>query len=128
VILHFMKGGMLKRKPNGGLEELDSRGRARAARTQARLASSSPPAACSSSSATKNKVGRGAGAQVLLHHDKRTGDFDLLHEYEKFAKYFRVRRDQRHLVDAAGRDQDPASCGRRSSRTLICGLRSRPWF
>jgi RecA/RadA recombinase len=53
-ILHFMKGGMLKRKPNGALE-----------------------------------VGV-AGRTVLLHHDKRTGNFDELNEYEKFASYYRV--------------------------------------
>jgi hypothetical protein len=37
----------------------------------------------------KNKVGV-AGRSVLLHHDKQTGDFDALHEYEKFASYYRV--------------------------------------
>jgi RecA/RadA recombinase len=87
IILHFMKGGALKRKSNGALEDAgeDARGSATASafgRFQA--AGSGVVVKCD-----KNKVGV-QGRAAVLHHDKRTGDFDNLHEYEKFASYFRV--------------------------------------
>jgi RecA/RadA recombinase len=88
VILHFMKGGVLKRKPNGGLEEPKKddyepkTGASAFGKFQA--AGGVVVVRCS-----KNKVGV-EGRSVLLHHDKRAGDFDVLHEYEKFASYYRV--------------------------------------
>ena len=88
VILHFMKGGVLKRKANGGLEELktdDARGGASAsAFGKFQAAGGVLVVKC-----TKNKVGV-EGRAAVLHHDKRAGNFDSLHEYEKFASYFRV--------------------------------------
>lgn len=87
VILHFMKGKSLKRKSNGGLEEIgdDARGSA----TASAFGKFQPAGGELVVRCEKNKVGV-AGRTVLLHHDKRTGDFDTLHEYEKFASYFRV--------------------------------------
>lgn len=88
LILHFMKGGMLKRKPDGGLKELDSES-ARGGATASAFGKFQPAGGVLVVKCDKNKVGV-AGRSVLLHHDKRTGDFDELHEYEKFAKYYGV--------------------------------------
>lgn len=87
VILHFMKGGALKRKDNGGLEDVgdDARGSASASA----FGRFQPAGGVLVVKCEKNKVGV-EGRSVLLHHDKRTGDFDSLHEYEKLAGYFRV--------------------------------------
>lgn len=87
VVLHFMKGGMLKRRANGGLEDVgdDARGSA----TASAFGRFQPAGGVLVVRCEKNKVGV-AGRTVLLHHDKRTGDFDSLHEYEKFARYFRA--------------------------------------
>jgi hypothetical protein len=87
-ILHFMKGGMLKRKPNGALEELktdDAKGGA----TTSAFGKFQAAGGVLLVRCEKNKVGV-AGRTVLLHHDKRTGNFDELNEYEKFASYYRV--------------------------------------
>jgi RecA/RadA recombinase len=88
VILHFMKGSGLKRKPNGGLEEIDADA-ARGSATASAFGKFQPAGGVLVVRCEKNKTGVG-GRSVLLHHDKRTGDFDLPHEYEKFAKYFRA--------------------------------------
>jgi RecA/RadA recombinase len=87
LILHFLKSSQLKRKPNGGLEEVgdDARGGVTAsAFSKFQAAGGMVVVKCD-----KNKVGV-QGRVALLHHDKRTGDFDELHEYEKFAAYYRV--------------------------------------
>lgn len=87
LILHFMKSTQLKRKSNGGLEEAgdDARGSASAsAFSKFQAAGGALVVKCD-----KNKVGV-QGRTALLHHDKRTGNFDSLWEYEKFASYFRV--------------------------------------
>lgn len=88
VILHFMKGGGLKRLPNGALKELDSDS-AKGSATASAFGKFQPAGGVLVVRCEKNKVGV-AGRSVLLHHDKRTGYFDQLHEYEKFASYFRV--------------------------------------
>lgn len=87
LILRFMKGSALKRKPNGALEEVgdDARGSAVASA----FAKFQPAGGELVVRCEKNKVGV-QGRVALLHHDKRTGDFDAMHEYEKFAAYFRV--------------------------------------
>jgi RecA/RadA recombinase len=87
LVLHFTKSSALKRKSNGGLEEItaDARGSDTAsAFSKFQAAGGVVVVKCD-----KNKVGV-QGRTVLLHHDKRTGSFDQLHEYEKFASYFRV--------------------------------------
>jgi RecA/RadA recombinase len=88
VILHFMKGGALKRKPNGGLIEVDSETTKGSASASA-FGKFQPAGGAVLVKCDKNKVGV-AGRSALLHHDKRTGDFDVLHEYEKFAGFYRV--------------------------------------
>jgi hypothetical protein len=88
VILHFMKGGALKRKPNGGLVEVDS-DTAKGGASASAFGKFQPAGGVVVVKCEKNKVGV-AGRAVLLHHDKRTGDFDAAHEYEKFASYYRV--------------------------------------
>jgi len=87
LILRFMKGGALKRKTNGGLEPVgdDARGSA----TASAFAKFQPAGGELIVRCEKNKVGV-QGRVALLHHDKRTGNFDSAHEYEKFASYFRV--------------------------------------
>jgi hypothetical protein len=87
LILHFLKSSQLKRKPNGGLEEVgdDARGSA----TASAFSKFEPAGGIVVVKCDKNKVGV-QGRVALLHHDKRTGDFDSLHEYEKFAAYYRV--------------------------------------
>lgn len=87
LILHFIKSSMLKRKANGGLEEAgdDARGSA----TASAFGKFQPAGGMVFVKCDKNKVGV-QGRVAVLHHDKRTGDFDLPHEYEKFAAYFRV--------------------------------------
>jgi RecA/RadA recombinase len=88
LVFHFLKSGALKRKPNGGLEELktdDARGSVNAsAFGKFQAAGGVLVVTCE-----KNKVGVDSRSAVL-HHDKRSGNFDVLHEYEKFASYFRV--------------------------------------
>lgn len=88
VILHFMKGGALKRKPDGGLMEVDS-DTAKGSATASAFARFQPAGGVLVVRCDKNKTGV-AGRTVLLHHDKATGDFDSLHAYEKFASYYRV--------------------------------------
>jgi RecA/RadA recombinase len=88
LILHFMKGGGLKRKANGGLEEIDQDA-ARGSATASAFGKFQAAGGVLVVKCEKNKVGV-AGRSVLLHHDKRTGDYDSLHEYEKFASYYRV--------------------------------------
>jgi RecA/RadA recombinase len=88
VNLHFMKGGQLKRKPNGGLVEVDG-DTAKGSATASAFGKFQPAGGVVVVKCEKNKVGV-AGRSVLLHHDKQTGDFDVLHEYEKFASYYRV--------------------------------------
>jgi RecA/RadA recombinase len=87
LILHFLKSSPLKRKANGGLEEVgdDARGSA----TASAFGKFQPAGGILVVKCDKNKVGV-QGRTASLHHDKRTGDFDSLHEYEKFASYFRV--------------------------------------
>jgi RecA/RadA recombinase len=88
LTLHFMKSGDLKRKSNGGLQELDSDS-VKGSATASAFGKFQPAGGVLVVRCEKNKVGV-AGRSALLHHDKRTGDFDSLHEYEKFASYFRV--------------------------------------
>jgi RecA/RadA recombinase len=88
LILHFMKGGGLKRKPNGGLEEIDADS-ARGGATSSAFGKFQAAGGVLVARCEKNKVGI-AGRSVLLHHDKVANDFDALHEYEKFAAYYRV--------------------------------------
>lgn len=88
LILHFMKGGGLKRKPNGGLEEIDSDA-ARGGATASAFGKFQAAGGVLIVRCEKNKVGV-AGRSVLLHHDKAVNDFDRWHEYEKFASYYRV--------------------------------------
>jgi hypothetical protein len=87
LILHFLKSSPLKRKANGGLEEVgdDARGSA----TASAFAKFQPAGGILVVKCDKNKVGV-SGRVVQLHHDKRTGDFDPWHEYEKLAAYYRV--------------------------------------
>jgi RecA/RadA recombinase len=88
LVLHFVRGGALKRKSDGGLEEIksdDPRGTASASA----FAKFQPAGGSVFVICDKNKVGA-AGRVVVLHHDKRTGAFDPLWEYEKMAKYYRV--------------------------------------
>jgi RecA/RadA recombinase len=84
VVLHFMKGGWLKRKDNGGLEPQGQDGGAKGAFGRAQPAGMEVVVRCD-----KNKFGR-SHRVVLLHDDKRAAQWDALFEYEKFAKYFKV--------------------------------------
>jgi RecA/RadA recombinase len=88
LILHFMKGGGLKRKSNGGLEEIDAEA-ARGGATSSAFGKFQAAGGVLIVKCDKNKVGV-QGRAVLLHHDKRDNNFDVLHEYEKFAGYYRV--------------------------------------
>jgi RecA/RadA recombinase len=88
LILRFMKGGSLRRKPNGALEAVDA-DTARGTPTASAFAKFQPAGGELIVRCEKNTVGV-QGRVALLHHDKRTGDFDAPHEYEKFAAYFRV--------------------------------------
>jgi len=88
LILHFMKGGGLKRKPDGSLQEVDADA-AKGSASASAFGKFQPAGGVLVVRCEKNKVGV-AGRSVLLHHDKRTGDFDRWHEYEKFTSYFRV--------------------------------------
>jgi RecA/RadA recombinase len=88
LILHFMKGGALKRKPNGGLVEVDAE-TAKGNASASAFGKFQPAGGVVHVKCEKNKVGV-AGRSVTMHHDKRTGDFDVLHEYEKFAGFYRV--------------------------------------
>jgi hypothetical protein len=88
VILHFMKGGALKRQPDGSLKEVDGE-TAKGSATASAFGKFQPAGGVLVVKCEKNKVGV-AGRAAVLHHDKRTGNFDVLHEYEKFASYFRV--------------------------------------
>jgi RecA/RadA recombinase len=85
LILHFMKSGALKRKPDGTLEEVskESRGATSA------FHKFEPDGGVVLVQCDKNKVGI-QGRYAVLHHDKRTGDFDSLWEYKKLAGYYRV--------------------------------------
>lgn len=87
LILHFIKSSPLKRKTNGGLEEVgdDARGSA----TASAFSKFQPAGGVLVVKCDKNKVGV-QGRVAVLHHDKRTGDFDAPWEYEKFASYYRV--------------------------------------
>jgi RecA/RadA recombinase len=87
LILHFLKSSPLKRKANGGLEEVgdDARGSAKASA----FSKFQPAGGIVVVKCDKNKVGV-SGRVAVLHHDKRTGDFDSMWEYEKFAAYYRV--------------------------------------
>jgi hypothetical protein len=87
LVLHFMKSSALKRKANGGLEEIS--GDARGSATASAFSKFQADGGVVLVTCDKNKVGI-SGRSVLLHHDKRTGNFDSLHEYEKFASYYRV--------------------------------------
>jgi hypothetical protein len=88
LILHFLKSSALKRKPNGGLEEVDSDA-ARGGATASAFSKFQPAGGVLVVKCDKNKVGV-AGRSVLLHHDKRTGTFDSIYEYEKLGAYYRV--------------------------------------
>jgi RecA/RadA recombinase len=88
VILHFMKGGALKRAPDGSLREVDSEA-AKGGASASAFAKFQPAGGVLVVRCDKNKTGV-AGRVVLLHHDKATGDFDSLHAYERFASYYRV--------------------------------------
>jgi RecA/RadA recombinase len=88
LTLHFMKAGDLKRKANGGLQELDSDS-TKGSATASAFGKFQPAGGALVVRCEKDKVGV-SGRSVILHHDKRTGTFDALHEYEKFASYFRV--------------------------------------
>jgi RecA/RadA recombinase len=87
LILHFVKSSALKRKANGGLEEIT--GDARGSASTSAFSQFEPDGGVLLVRCDKNKVGV-QGRVAMLHHDKCTGDFDALHEYEKFASYFRV--------------------------------------
>ena len=84
VILHFMKGGWLKRKDNGGLVEVGEKGGEKGAFGKAQPEGGEVVVHC-----TKNKTGKDQ-RRALLHHDKKTSNFDQLFELEKFAKFFKV--------------------------------------
>jgi RecA/RadA recombinase len=88
LILHFLKSSDLKRKANGGLEEVSPQARGGGATASAfskfQAAGGVVVVKCD-----KNKVGV-QGRNVVLHHDKRTGDFDPYWEYEKFASYYKA--------------------------------------
>jgi hypothetical protein len=85
LTLYFMKSSALKRKANGGLEEVGDKG----GTTASAFSKFEAAGGIVVVEAQKNKVGV-QGRKAVLHHDKRTGDFDPLWEYEKFASYYRV--------------------------------------
>lgn len=127
VILRFMKGAALKRKPNGALEDVGDD--ARGSSTASAFAKFQPAGGELVVRCEKNKVGV-QGRVALLHHDKRTGDFDAPHEYEKFAAYFRVLEKngtwwvlpsgQKTQQLRATLEQDPALRARVEAVVLRC--------
>jgi RecA/RadA recombinase len=108
------EGLRLKRKPNGGLEEIDADA-ARGSATASAFGKFQPAGGVLVVRCEKNKTGVG-GRSVLLHHDKRTGDFDLPARVREVRQVLPRRRHQGHLVDAAGRYQDPAAAHRAAGR------------
>jgi RecA/RadA recombinase len=86
-ILHFMKSSQLKREADGGLKEIKSE--ARGSETASAFSKFEADGGVLIAKCEKNKVGV-EGRTALLHHDKRTGDFDPLWEYERFAAYFGI--------------------------------------
>jgi hypothetical protein len=88
VILHFMKGGALKRKPNGGLVEVDS-DTAKGGASASAFGKFQPAAAWSSSSARRTRSAS-PGARCSCTTTSALATSTRLHEYEKFAGYYRV--------------------------------------
>jgi hypothetical protein len=83
-----MKGGVLKRNARGELEEPKSED-VKGGATVSAFGKFQAAGGVLLVRCEKNKVGA-AGRSVVLYHDKRTSDFDSLHEYKRFAKYYRV--------------------------------------
>jgi RecA/RadA recombinase len=84
VVLHFMPGQRLKRRPDGGLEPFDKEGGEAGAFGKKQSSGREVIIRCD-----KNKFGR--AERVTLHHfDRTTAQWDPWHEYEKMAKYLRV--------------------------------------
>lgn len=84
VVLHFMKGSRLKRRPDGGLEQIGDKGGQVGAFGKTESAGVEVIVEC-----TKNKFGR-AERKSLHHFDRTIAQWDWVHEYEKLAKYMRV--------------------------------------
>jgi RecA/RadA recombinase len=113
LVLHFMKGKWLKRKPDGGLVEMGDKGGEKGAFGKSQAAGSEVVVRCD-----KNKYGS-QGRVVLMHHDKLIPNWDPLHELEKFCKFFKV-------IPVAGGgwvtlpSGESRACATRSSRTTAC--------
>lgn len=84
IILHFMNGSRLKRKPDGALVAYDSKGADSGAFGRAESAGREVVVRCD-----KNKYGRSERTS-LHHYDRIAMCWDPIHEYEKLAKYLRV--------------------------------------
>lgn len=84
LVLHYMKGGWLKRKPDGSLTTQDSGKEDKGAFGRAQAAGMEIVVR-----ADKCKVGR-SHRVCLMHHDKTTGVYDSAYDYEKLAAYFKV--------------------------------------
>jgi RecA/RadA recombinase len=85
IILHFMKGGWLKRKKDGdGLEPVGDEGGEKGAFGKTQPAGGEVVVRCE-----KNKTARDYRT-CLLQYDKVVNNYDRLFELEKFAKYFKV--------------------------------------